>query len=839
MGDLVRHEGGDTAAQLRRLQQALAKAEQQLASLTAHLPGILFQRLRRPDGSMSYRFLSDGVRDILDYGPEEMRLTPDGCLDAMHWADRELHRQTVAESARTLEPCCEEFRAITRDGEVRWLSGTARPQRLSDGAVLWDGLLVDVTERRRAEFRLELVLDHAADAIFTTDAAGRIESANAAAARLFGENLVGRCVAELMPEPHRRAHVERIARYVETADRELLVPAADLLGLRADGSTFPLELTASEVRMEGRRLFILIGRDVTRRHRAERALRETEARLGSIAINLPVIVFQRVLTAAGELRFPYVSDGARDILGLEPAAVTADSQSFLGALAPADQGKKYLAALSHSAASLQPMAEELRMVGPNGRVRWLRGHARPRRQEDGEVVWDGVLLDVTEQEEAEARLRFLAYYDSLTGLANRGVFRERLAEACRVAATESRAFAVMCLDIDRFGILNTTLGHSVGDRVLATAARRLQAAVRGLGTVARAGGDRFLVMVPRLADASTLGEVLERVAACWQEPLPLDGGDYDLSASMGVALFPRDGDAAETLLNHADVALMRAKTRGPGTIQMFSEEMSAAAAKTLSLQNRMRRALDNGEFVPFFQPQVDLATGAVGGVEALARWISPELGLVSPAEFIPVAEECGLIDILGEQILKSACRQAKAWQDAGLPPVMVAVNISGRQFQNPRRLLRMLDATLDGTGLDPSCLELELTESSAMRDAEAAIALIGMLGDRGIACAIDDFGTGYSSLSMLRRFPIHKLKIDRSFVGDVTVDSNDAAIVRAIVAMAQALRLTVVAEGVETAAQLDFVRQAGCAQIQGYLFSRPLPGAELETLLRAGKRLGA
>jgi EAL domain-containing protein (putative c-di-GMP-specific phosphodiesterase class I) len=332
-------------------------------------------------------------------------------------------------------------------------------------------------------------------------------------------------------------------------------------------------------------------------------------------------------------------------------------------------------------------------------------------------------------------------------------------------------------------------------------------------------------------------QAVDAVVACYSQPLSLMGDEFDLTASIGYSILPRDGDDPETLVKHADTALMRAKAQGPGTVREFTEEMNERVVKTLALQNRIRRALEHDEFLPFFQPQVDLASGEIVGMEALARWISPELGMVSPVEFIPVAEEYGLIDPLCDQILRAACRLNKGWQDAGLPAVPVAVNISGRQFQNARRLLHTVEAVLAETGLEPRYLELELTESSAMRDPENAIAVVGQFRDRGIACSIDDFGTGYSSLSVLKRFPIQKLKIDRSFVSDVTTDANDAAIVKAILAMAHALRLKVVAEGVETQDHLDFLRDAACDQMQGYLFSKPLAAADMEAMFRAGRRL--
>ncbi|MBW7852522.1 MAG: EAL domain-containing protein [Rhodospirillales bacterium] len=822
------------------VEDALMAVEERLASISANVPGIVFQRVLRADGSIQYPFFSEGVRDVLGYQPSEMRVNADGCLDVIHWADRERHLVDLRVSALSLMTCPEEFRAITKSGEVRWLSGSSRPEVIDDGTIRWDGVLIDVSERKRAEQRLEMILDHAADSIITMDEAGDVETFNAAAERLWGyagDDIVGRPVALLLPEPYRREHVAALAQHLETGDGPLVSEdPRELSGLRKDGSTFPLEFSTSEVRMEGRRLFIFIGRDITQRKQTEAALRETEQRLRSIAANLPGIVFQRVLRPDGTLAYPYLSEGTRDVLGREPGDIMADPNLFLQALEPDDR-ESFIIALQRSAENLEPFDDEMRVQRLDGQVRWLRGRSRPRILENGDVAWDGVTLDVTDRKEAEERLLFLAYYDPVTGIANRTLFLDFFNNAKRLSKRSGLWVAVLCIGIDRFGMINSTLGHAVGDEVLAAAANRLRSCLGPGDTIARAGGDRFLILATKLKNERDVSEVVERVVASTRRPVEVGGEEFDLTASIGVSVFPRDGDDASTLVKHADAALLRAKAQGPGSIQVFSEEMNAHALKTLSLRNRMRRALDQGEFVAYYQPQVDLRTGRIVGTEALARWISPDGVSVSPAEFIPVAEEHGLIDEVCQQVLLDACRQNREWQDAGYAPIPVAVNVSGRQFQHPRRLMQMLESVLAQSGLDPRYLELELTESSAMSDPNNAIAIVAALKEMGIACAIDDFGTGYSSLSVLKRFPIHKLKIDRSFVMDITTDFNDAAIVNAIIAMAHALRLKVVAEGVELMAHLEFLRDLGCDQMQGYLFSRPVAAAELTRMLGENRQL--
>ncbi len=830
------------AAGIARGEDGIAPPAEDLAArldgIAASLPGFAFQRRMGADGSLSYPLFSGNVERVLGLAPEAMAVNSRGCLHVVHWADRDAHLDAIHRSATDLSLCIEEFRAITQSGEVRWLKGASKPRRRGDGTVVWDGALIDVTEGRRAEFRLDMLMEHAADTILILDESGIIDTVNAAAERLFGweaAELTGQCFTMLLAAGERHPHL-LCGDMLDGSGGLVGGGPRELTGLRKDGTTFVLELSTSEVRLEGHRLFVAIGRDITARKATEAALRESEQRLGAIAANMPGMVFQRVLRSDGRLEFTYVSDGCRDFLGVEPEELMADSQLFLNALS-ADERQRFLAALGRSARTMEPFEEEVAALGHDGRRRWLRGQSRPTRRDNGDIVWDGIIIDVTDRKVAEQRLSFLAFYDPLTRLPNRPAFLERFAAAREVARQRHTLLAVMSLGIDRFGIINATMGHSVGDQVLIAAADILQAALGRDDVMARASGDRFLLMISGHASKRELTDAVERLHALSQAPVAVAGEEFEISACSGVALFPRDGEDAETLIKNAEAALQRAKAQGPATLQFFTKEMSSRAAKTLTLQNKLRRAVEHGEFIPYFQPQVDLTTGAVVGMEALVRWKSPEMGMVAPGEFIPVAEESGLIDAICDVMLSQCARQNKAWQDAGLPAIPVAVNVSGRQFQYARRLIASLETTLADSGLDPRYLEIELTESSAMRDAESAIGVVQTLKDMGLACAIDDFGTGYSSLSVLKRFPISKLKIDRSFVMDVITDPNDAAIVDAIVAMAKALKMKVVAEGVEHTQHLEFLRALGCDQMQGYLFSRPLPAEEMGNLLAEGRRL--
>ncbi|WP_231848923.1 sensor domain-containing protein [Paramagnetospirillum magneticum] len=815
----------------------LVEAEARLDGLTANLPGFAFQRSLGTDGTIHYPWFSPSIRSVLGFAVESMGVNSQGCLHAVHWADRDTHLAEIRRSAAQMDTCREEFRAISAHGEVRWLKGASEPRRQEDGSVIWDGVMVDVTDGRRAELRLEMLMDHAGDSLIVVGSDGTIDSVNAAAEALFGwasSELVGKPFTTLLPQS---LHLDDLLESAEVSAGGIVGGGArELMGLRKDGSTFPLELSTTEVRLEGQRLFIGIGRDITERKLTEAALRESEERLRAIAANVPGMVFQRELHPDGSLCFSYVSEGCRAILGLGPEQLIDNPQLFLS-LIPEDERSGFYAGLGRSARSMEPFDEEMAVPGSDGRRRWLRGQSRPTLRGDGNVVWDGVMLDVTDSKHAEQRLSFLAYFDPLTRLPNRTAFLERFAAAREIAARDQTMLAVVSVGLDRLGIINATMGHSIGDQVLMAAGDLLRAALSSNDVIARTSGDRFLVLITGLGSKREAMEALERLRASAHATVAAAGQDFDVSAAMGAAVYPRDGDDAETLIKNADAALQLAKVQGPATLQVFTKEISARAAKTLSLQTRLRRAIDQGELIAHYQPQVDLRNGDVVGMEALVRWNSPDLGMVSPADFIPVAEESGLIDGVCEFMLWECTRQNKQWQDEGLPPIPVAVNVSGRQFQYARRLLSACERALVDNRLDSRWLEVELTESSAMRDADNAIAVVNQLKEMGIACSIDDFGTGYSSLSVLKRFPISKLKIDRSFVLDVTTDPNDAAIVDAIIAMAKALRLKVVAEGVEHQEHLDFLRNLGCDQMQGYFFSRPLPADGMRALLAEGRRL--
>jgi diguanylate cyclase (GGDEF)-like protein/PAS domain S-box-containing protein len=450
----------------------------------------------------------------------------------------------------------------------------------------------------------------------------------------------------------------------------------------------------------------------------------------------------------------------------------------------------------------------------------------------GEIVNHvAIFMDITKRKMAEERINHLANYDPLTGLANRNLLQDRLSHACR----HSSILAVMFLDLDHFKNVNDSLGHAIGDRLLKSVSERLLDCVRKEDTVARQGGDEFIIILADVARQENVTVIANKILHALSLPFYFDGHEIFVSGSIGAAFYPRDGSDEETLMKNADSALYRAKEEGRSCYQFYTPEMNMHAAKRLALENGLRRALEQNEFVLHYQPQADLATGAITGVEALVRWQHPEDGLVSPAQFIPIMEESGMIVPLGKWILRTACSQAKSWLDQG-HDLNVAVNLSARQFKG-QDFARVAKEALQHIELSGKHLELELTESILIENSEPIYAVLKELKELGIQLSIDDFGTGYSSLSYLKLFPIDKIKIDQSFVRDLSIDQEDTAIVEAIIAMAHSLKLTVAAEGVETPEQLAFLASRNCNEIQGYYFSKPLPANEVTALLQAGVRL--
>ncbi len=539
----------------------------------------------------------------------------------------------------------------------------------------------------------------------------------------------------------------------------------------------------------------------------------------------------------------YWSDEIYHIFGLEPQTFGATYEAFLKSVHPKD--RTYVTnAVDRALHENKLYSIDYRIILPDGTERAVHEQGQAVFDETGKAIgMHGIVQDITKRKKDEAKIRFLAYYDVLTGLPNRQLFKEHADRAILTAQRDGTKVAVIFLDLDNFKRINDTLGHNAGDKLLKKISENLTDGIRASDIVARTeagkqsmtslsrlGGDEFTILLSGLSEAKHAAVVAKRIIECAGLPVKIDGQELYITGSAGITVYPEDGEDIDTLLKNADAAMYYAKEAGKNNFQFYAKHMNASTLARLNMEANLKKALEQNELVLYYQPQVEIRTCRIVGLEALIRWKHPEMGLVSPVEFIPIAEETGLIVPIGEWVLKTACAQVLVWHRAGFIPLRIGVNVSGRQFRQ-QDLVKSVKQILDTTCLDPQYLELELTESIIMHDVEEAIATLCKLKEIGLKLSVDDFGTGYSSMNYLKRFPLDTLKIDRSFVKDITTDPNDAAITKATIALAKSLDLTTTAEGVETEEQLTFLREQGCDQVQGYLISRPVPAERVEGLL--------
>ncbi|MEO5353397.1 MAG: EAL domain-containing protein [Magnetococcus sp. XQGC-1] len=716
---------------------------------------------------------------------------------------------------------------------------------------------------QESEQKNQAIVESAVDGILTIDSQGIIQSANAAVENIFGYRsgeLIGCNVSLLMPEPHREQHDDYLRAYLASGIKRIIGYTREVVGVCKDGGRFPLEIAVGEFHSGGRVFFTGILHDITERKKAKEALQaaydELEQRVllrtkelqsanaqlteslearkqAENGLRLAAQVFahasEAIVITDIDGKIVDINQAYTDITGFQ-------RQEVLGANPRLGKSGR------HDAAFYQAMWLAITTQGQwsgevwdrrkNGEVypKWLSINAV--KDETGQTThFVGIFSDISHIKVTEERLEQLAFYDPLTRLPNRMLFKDRVERALEWSVRHRKRGAIFFIDLDRFKHVNDTLGHAAGDQLLVEVSRRLLACVRASDTVARLGGDEFTVILTDLERGDEAAQVAQKIVTSVAEPVDLDGHPANIGASIGIALFPDDGESYELITQYADLAMYHAKEAGRGTYRYFEAGMNAKSAKRAMLEVNFHAGLKNGEFLLHYQPKAEVLSGRILGMEALVRWQRPDGSLISPLDFIPLAEETGLIVALGQEILRMACRYNKSLLEAGLSSRRVAVNLSGRQFQD-KALLSSIQAVLEETALSPDALELEVTESMMMKDEQQAIGILKKLRDLGLSIAMDDFGTGYSSLSYLKRFPLNSLKIDQSFVRELVVGSDDAAIVSAIVSMARSLRLRVVAEGVENQSQRDFLAEIGCDEMQGYLISRPLDGVAFARFLQ-------
>ena len=787
----------------RRAEQALQQSEEKYRVIFDYAPVGIYQSTR--DG----RFVTANatLARMLGYDSTEELLTRN--LNDDVYANSARREELIRDFERKGYANHVELEWKRKDGSQIWVQINAHGIRSSHGTLFFEGFVFDVTERKTAETSLTVanaqrkaVLDAATRvSIIATDAEGIITVFNPGAERMLGytaENVTGRM---------------SLLEIVEGAAAIQAVGEHEWIYLRNGGERIVVAVSVTALRSDDGAItgFLHVATDITERKRAEEMLRTQSAAMTASMDGIGIL--------DERLEFTYVNDSLAKLFGFhEPYELL--GRSLCDLYEPHEQVRFIT--------SIVPLVLQ--------RGRW-RGEATGLRSDgvnfpqeisltaiaDGGMVC--VVRDITERTYAEEQIKHLAYHDALTNLPNRLLFKDRVTVALSHAHRDGSRLAVLFLDLDRFKVINDSLGHNIGDQLLQAVAARVQACVRESDTVARLGGDEFTVLLPRLHESDDAAPIAMKIIEAVRYPFHIEGREFFITTSIGISLFPEDGTDAEALIKNADTAMYQAKELGRDNYQLFNAHVNAKALQRIALEHGLRRALANDEFRVHYQPIFDLRAGRITGMEALLRWTHPQLGSVPPATFIPLAEATGVMIPIGTWALREACRQAKAWVDSGQRTLSLAVNLSVTQLQQADLIQRVRDI-LDETGFPPRLLELEITESSAMQSPETSIRMLYDLKKLGIRISLDDFGTGHSSLSYLKRFPIDTLKIDQSFVHDITSDPDTAAIVTAIIAMAHSLRLKVIAEGVEFTEQANFLRRHGCDQMQGYLITPPVSADE-------------
>lgn len=819
----------------RRAEQALLQSEEKYRNIFKHAPVGIIQTTR--DGQILTT--NAALAHILGYDSAEDLMRSTTALDL--WADPKQREDLYA----VYEPrgFLANAEALWRrkDGTAVWVQINAHIVKSQSGRYV-EGFIYDVNERKRAEEFLantsaqrKAVLEAATRvSIIATDAQGIITVFNSGAERMLGyaaDEMIGRSsllelhVAEEVTQ-HAAGLSAEFKRPISGFDVLVLRAALEDLeerewtyvGKRGDIKTVVVAVTALRAEDGSITGFLHVATDITERKQAEEMLRKQSAAITASMDGIGIL--------NERLEFTYVNDAMAKLYGYPRP------QSMIG------KPMRELYDDGEADRLTTTIVPAVRLRG-----RW-RGEANGRRRDgftfpqeisltatsDGGMV--SIVRDITERTYAEEQIKHLAYHDALTGLPNRLLFKDRLTVALSHAQRDHSRLAVLFLDLDRFKVINDSLGHNIGDQLLQAVAARVQSCVRDSDTVARLGGDEFTLLLPSLGKSEDAALVAQKIIEAVRYPFHIEGREFFITTSIGISLYPEDGADAATLIKNADTAMYQAKEQGRDNYQLFNAFVNAKALQRIALEHGLRRALVNQELTLYYQPIFDLRTGRITGMEALMRWTHPDMGSVPPAVFIPLAEATGVMVSLGGWAMREACSQAKSWHDAGFRNLSLAVNLSVTQLQQMDLVERVRDILAE-TGIRPDLLELEITESSAMQSPELSVRILYELKKLGIRVSLDDFGTGHSSLSYLKRFPIDTLKIDQSFVRDINSDSDTAAIVTAIIAIAHSLRLKVIAEGVEDSEQAAFLKRYACDQMQGYLVKPPVPASEFLQLMHA------
>jgi diguanylate cyclase (GGDEF)-like protein/PAS domain S-box-containing protein len=840
-----------------RGQEALRKTMVEQQAILGHAPvGIVFTKpgLLKECNARLAQMVGYSVEELADRDAGEMFASPDAYRTFRDEAFAALGQGLIYENG--------ECQFLRRDGSLFWArvraSAVVAGQR--EAGTIW--IIEDVSETRQARRELQALMNNASLAVMFTREQ-RMRRANAGFLEMFGYG-AGECeglpVQRLHPSP---AAFERLVAAAYPLFTQGGTFEAELELRKKDGTPIWAKVIGYPVNPDDlSHGYVWIAGDRTRQRRDEQALREAlqenQAILDTAVLGIAVVEKGRTLHGNRKMEelFGHAPGG---IAGVSIRSLYPDAEGWQAARL--DTARDFAAGRVSVSERLLARRDGATFWGrlsgrpfdlddPGGRSLWLvddvtaqhEASDAVRRARDelelrvdartAELAGANALLqdEIVERRQAEARVLHMAYHDSLTGLPNRALLSDRLQQAIRAAQRAGTRLAVMFLDLDRFKTINDSLGHATGDFLLKEVASRLCHAVRVSDTVARLGGDEFVVLVPGVGTREECSQVGDKIIEVLGAPVRFEGHSLHISPSIGICLYPDDGGDVDLLMRHADAAMYQAKAAGRNNYQFFNEGLDDAAARHFVLESNLRHALANGEFEPFYQPIMDMATRRVHALEVLLRWRHPEHGLVLPDDFIPTLEENGMIVPVGEWVIRRACEQSMAWQRAGLAPVPLAINLSARQFMH-RALVASIRRIVDETGIDPALVEFEITETALMQHGEQTLEILDQINRMGMRLSIDDFGTGYSSLAYLKRFPVRKIKIDRAFIRELEASSEDRAIVAAVMALANSLQLQVVAEGVETEAQLALLRDYGCQYVQGWLFARALDAGAAQELL--------
>ena len=834
-GDVLRNEDGmpfglvdvcRDISERKRAEMLLRESEERLRGITGNMPGFIYRFYAKDNGEYGISYASGRLTEYFG-GTENLKDMFPFFLSHVYEEDRERFLKSIETAVKKGTPWNFIGRMNTQFGYMIWFQGLSTPTRYEDQMV-FDGIIMDITERKQAEEKFYKVFMTAPDCIVITRLIdGLIIDVNKGYEDIVGwksEDVIGKKSTE---PPYRFwVNLSERNRMVEElkSGRDVMHRETDFW--RSDGSIRKGIYSARLIDVVGQECLLFILQDITEQKKMEEALRQSEEKYRSILENIQEAYFEVDLMG----KFTFFNDSSCRLTGYSREELACANYSQFSDKETVEDVLKAFKKIYKTGESNEGL--DWLIIRKDGTKRYVEATVSLKKDLSGTPTgFKGVIRDITERKHIEQELKDMATHDALTGLPNRLMFSQLLNHAIQSARRYQRQFAVFFIDLDRFKIINDTMGHEAGDQLLREIANRFRQSLRSVDVVSRLGGDEFIILVEEVNELNQIATLAQKILASTIKPVLIMDKECRVTASMGISIFPTDGEDDQTLIKNADIAMYFAKEEGKNNYQFYSKDIKSLSTERMSIETNLRFALERKEFSLDYQARLDFKTGMITAVEALLRWENPYLGSVTPTRFIPVAEETGLIVSIGKWVIRTACAQNIIWQSQGLPPVRISVNLSLRQLMDDN-LIEDIKAILKESGMAPNLLELEISESMLMHNPVHMIAILTKIKKMDVRIAVDNFGTGYSSLAQISHFPIDTLKVDRSFIRNISLDSEDKAIIESIINMGKHLSLTVVAEGVETQVQDDFLRKLICDEMQGYYFSKPVAPDQFADLLR-------